>query len=102
MRFCIPAQRLEGNGYEQDKYRAILRQTMSITTSDIGRHLVTDGHGNDCLWIVCRPSQFARFLIMRNNDGISNRFSELFAELVPKENQVDLHVWDRHEGRGRS
>ena len=104
VRFSIPAIRIEGGGIDVTNYRAILRQTMSITSTDIDRHMVTDGQDN-CLWIVCRPSQFARFLIMRHNDGISNRFSELHVELISSREQVDLHVWNRHDqstaGRSR-
>lgn len=33
--------------------------------------------------IVCRPSQFARFLIIREQMGFQNQFKELKAKLIP-------------------
>ncbi len=39
-------------------------------------------------WIVCRPSQFGRFLIYRNEAGIKNGFMDLKAALhVPTQNR---------------
>ncbi|MES0188967.1 hypothetical protein NKK48_30350 [Mesorhizobium sp. C386A] len=35
--------------------------------------------------IICRPSQFARFLIWRSADVDGNRFKQLNAELIPGE-----------------
>jgi len=35
----------------------------------------------DPVTIICRPSQFARFLIERNNRGMANGFKELRPEL---------------------
>lgn len=36
-------------------------------------------------WIICRPDQFARFLIYRNKAGIKNGFMDLTAELFVPE-----------------
>lgn len=36
-------------------------------------------------WIVCRPSQFARFMIYRNEAGIKNGFMDLKADLFVPE-----------------
>jgi len=46
-----------------------------------------------CDWkdvtFICRPSQFARFLIARNDAGLPNGFKELSPELfVPQETTV--------------
>jgi len=35
--------------------------------------------------VICRPSQFARFLIYRDQEGGKNGFKELRAELIPAE-----------------
>lgn len=44
------------------------------------------GHEACGITIVCRPSQFARFLIKRNEVGFANGFKELHAELfIPEE-----------------
>ena len=49
--------------------------------------------------IVCRPSQFARFLICHNEAGISNSFKELEPKLIPgkpkSSNVIELDVWER-------
>jgi hypothetical protein len=41
--------------------------------------------------VICRPSQFARFLIYRNEDGGRNGFKELNATLVPA---TDIEILD--------
>lgn len=46
-------------------------------------------------WTIrCRPSQFARFLIIRNNAGLPNSFKELNPKLVPGTKDV-LDVSER-------
>lgn len=40
---------------------------------------------DDYITIICRPSQFARFLIERNNRDIANDFKGLDAELFVPE-----------------
>jgi hypothetical protein len=43
--------------------------------------------------VVCRPSQFARFLIYRNDNGGKNSFKELKPELfVPEPNKTEMDV----------
>ncbi len=43
-------------------------------------------------WIVCRPSQFARFMIYRNNAGIKNGFMDLKSELfTPLSDTQDVY-----------
>lgn len=40
-------------------------------------------HGTEGgLWIVCRPDQFAKFMIYRNEAGITNGFMDLQAKVV--------------------
>ena len=41
--------------------------------------------------VVCRPSQFARFLILRNEAGLQNQFKELAAKLHHPNDTFD---WD--------
>ena len=47
-------------------------------------------HNYDQITIICRPSQFARFLIYRNEMGSRNDFKDLEAILVdaPREERV--------------
>ena len=46
------------------------------------------------LQIICRPSQFARFLIMRNKRGFRNGFKELEAELFYPEPEPPVFIVD--------
>ena len=47
---------------------------------------------------VCRPSQFARFLIMRNEAGMKNGFKELYPKLIeapkPIRSPIDVSTND--------
>lgn len=43
-------------------------------------------------WIVCRPSQFARFMIFRNEVGLQNGFKDLKPKLVPAKESVHTRV----------
>jgi len=55
-----------------------------------------------CEWkdvtIICRPSQFARFMILRNKRGMKNGFRELNATLfeardTKQKTQTTFNVW---------
>lgn len=46
----------------------------------------------DGVWIVCRPSQFARFLIYRNAAAIKNGFMDLRAELFSPPPKQDSYT----------
>lgn len=50
---------------------------------------------NNGVKIICRPSQFARFLILRNDFGGSNDFKGLKAELIPAPTAQTLDVSSR-------
>lgn len=86
VKFKIPWNRLSSNTYRQ-----VIRQAFSLKDHEIPR----------CgdFTITCRPSQFARFLILRNNAGERNGFKELepvllagdYREQPPKK----IEVWDR-------
>ncbi len=54
-------------------------------------------HG-DGFWVTCRPSQFARFLIYRNEAGITNGFKDLHAKLVDGRKQDIYDVLARKAG----
>jgi hypothetical protein len=55
---------------------------------------VPSGHFSSCVdggkvTVICRPSQFARFLIFRNDEGGRNGFKELEPQLfIPEESRV--------------
>ncbi len=46
---------------------------------------VPSRHADTPVIVRCRPSQFARFLIYRNEEGASNSFRELDARLVEED-----------------
>lgn len=46
----------------------------------------------DGVWIVCRPSQFARFMIYRNEAAIKNGFMDLHAELFTAPPKKDSYT----------
>lgn len=45
-------------------------------------------------WIVCRPSQFARFMIFRNEVGLQNGFKDLKPELISDIGDVYTQIAD--------
>ena len=65
VRFTIPEKLFDLNMFE-------------LATEAFGQHFeVVCGD----ITIICRPSQFARFLILRNNRGMNNKFKELNPQL---------------------
>lgn len=50
-----------------------------------GKELPIRCEDDDEIVVICRPSQFARFLIERNNRGMCNGFKELRPELIRSE-----------------
>ena len=45
-------------------------------------------------WVICRPDQFARFMIFRNAAGITNGFMDLKAELLQPEKDLYTRISD--------
>ncbi len=41
-------------------------------------------------WITCRPSQFARFMIYRDEAGIVNGFKDLNASIIKREQEITV------------
>lgn len=50
------------------------------------------GYCDTTVTVVCRPSQFARFLIYRNDEGGKNAFKNLNPKLVEIENILDVSI----------
>lgn len=83
------------------KYATVLKNTFGLTQDNISKLMViarsragqgVDEHG---VRVVCRPSQFTRFLIRRNEAGKQNQFKELSPELfdakeIPETWDVDV------------
>lgn len=70
--------------------RDVLKKAFDMDEGEILRYMASEGYGG--FYIVCRPSQFARFLIFRNAAGIKNGFIDLQATLYvpePKQSPFD-------------
>ena len=90
VRFCIPVQRLSV-GFQEgaNPYRKVLCDTLGFSMAELKCHIE---QCQDQIEFICRPSQFARFTIARNDAGISNSFKELSPELftpLPKPSAID-------------
>lgn len=91
-----------GEGYfcsrsRQNKMSEVLERAFGISESEIDCQIRTNG----CVQIVCRPSQFARFLIWRNDAGINNGFKDLQAKLfTPKKPKGPIDVSSRTTPKG--
>ena len=85
------------------RYVTVLKNTLGLTQPNIDKLLSiaspragngVDSHG---VRIICRPSQFTRFLIRRNEAGKQNQFKELnpsifYPALVGMPEQWDVDV----------
>ncbi len=60
----------------------VLKQSFDLNKAPLG-HYMAGCYGG--FYIICRPSQFARFLIFRNAAGIKNGFIDLQADLYVPE-----------------
>lgn len=63
------------------RYQQLVEDTLGIPASDVKKY----GDAYKPMTVVCRPSQFARFLIVRNNREIQNGFKELEPHLFHPE-----------------
>lgn len=78
----------------------VLYRAFNLTKVDIVNR--TRGSAMEGLYIVCRPSQFARFMIYRNEVGIQNGFIDLQAKLVDAEDEDIYTKLARATGVDRS
>lgn len=67
------------DGANYSDTQRVLLKAFGISLNE--SHKLMDGTSG--FWIVCRPSQFARFLIYRNEAGLKNGFMDLAAKLQP-------------------
>jgi len=58
-------------------HQQLVEDTLGIPACDVKKY----GDAYKPMRIVCRPSQFARFLIVRNKRGLQNGFKDLEPEL---------------------
>lgn len=72
----------------------VVRKAFGLSPDDISLARKMTGYGivdRTGLRVICRPSQFARFLILRNDAGKQNQFKELAPSLCPAHMLID---WD--------
>lgn len=100
VKFYLPKKYIELSGMQKAMRRAFDVSSMDFHTVFTGSH---SGR-----WIVCRPSQFARFLIYRaelvlrcSSSSMVNGFQDLQATLfVPEEEVPSVYeVWNRPHQR---
>ncbi len=91
VRFYIGAKYYkEGN---RAAMATVLRKAFDVDRVEANGLFDRSGEG---FWIVCRPSQFARFMVYRNDQGLPNGFMDLRAELFePKPAAKELDVGER-------
>lgn len=66
---------------------AVLARAFGISAMAMDTWLRGEG-----VWITCRLSQFTRFMIYRNEKGITNGFMDLHAELIPVKTFKDFYT----------
>lgn len=86
-----PALRV-GSSYFASCSRAELLCECFGLTLNKAEKIVSRHSSKGDIWIICRPSQFARFMIRRNELGWSNTFKELNAELFTPEESCEQVV----------
>lgn len=91
VKFTIPMY-YESTPSKKKKMQRILQSAFDISFRE-SNDMFNSGCGDPV--IICRPSQFARFLIYRHAIGLQNQFKELEAELY--EEKTDGHVIDVHK-----
>ena len=99
VRFTIQPRHFCGTSRDQGLFRDILYDVFGIDRA------VTFSRMEEEVTIVCRPSQFARFLIARNIAGLRNGFQELKPEMFILEEEspkpVVYNVSKRHHDAHR-
>lgn len=88
VRFTIPANKMFFSSREFDGYKTLCKQVFGLELPSGATHF------NNDVTIICRPSQFARFLIIRNEMGLQNSFKELKPELFTPKPEPTVMVFD--------
>ena len=96
VRFILTSNMLHKQGMN-----VVLSRAFNITVLTAETYLSYDPvHADKILTIICRPSQFARFLIYRSEADISNSFKAIKPELfIPEEEKKSPLDVSTHEKR---
>ncbi len=80
VKFFLSSDRVASGGA---KYANLFERTLYITLREFHEHAREQGrYGFNGVFIVCRPSQFSRYLVGRNDAGLTNGFKELEPKLI--------------------
>ena len=96
VRFTLSESVLNRSGMD-----GVLNKAFNINVRTAESYLNYESeHAGKVLTIICRPSQFARFLIYRNDACINNIFKAMYPELfVPEEEKKTPLDVSTHETR---
>ncbi len=92
---AVERANLRGASHDRVKFRLVLNSDQRVSPtvqemlkSTLGLRLdeLPGAGDNYCREVICRPSQFARFMIGRNDIGMRNGFKELDAVLFTPNN----------------
>ena len=75
-----------------DKMCSVICSAFSIKPREIPNRC---SYGDERFEITCRPSQFARFMILRDMAGLPNGFKDLKPRLVKEVRSAAISVADR-------
>ena len=89
VRIVIPERYLHSSTFKK-----VMREAFAMSDSDFdGFKSVDDHYGNNGMEVICRPSQFGRFIVLRNEAGGTNSVKDLQPELfrpVPTARVIDV------------
>lgn len=93
VKFTIPVCRLTTSS-QAISYRKVCKEVFGLHFASF-----PESGYEDCVTIICRPSQFARFLIARHREGVQNMFSELNPVLFTPKNYSSEFDVSEHPAR---
>lgn len=77
---------LKINGSEREKLSVAFRKAFAVEMPREGYR--KENYESQYVKVRCRPSQFARFLIYRDQEGCRNNFKELGAKIILPEVEI--------------
>lgn len=77
------------SGCKRDAMRAVLNKAFGLSCDHSAQYMASTYGG---FYIICRPSQFARFMVYRNEAGQKNGFMDLQVKLFTPEPPKDVYT----------
>lgn len=69
---------------ESIQYRQVLEAAFGISYLTKFKFGYEPKYSTKGMYFICRPSQFARFVVLRNEAGLDNWIKEMHPEIVPE------------------